>query len=112
MQQEAVTVPEAISTPEHGIEGHVQAQGVVESSFQKLRRSWMNLLASQLACSSVSRLGEQAWLLLSIAIDQGETTQHTMVAVASCIRALHVLRTFEQLMGQGKHATEATVQST
>eukprot|EP00891_Asterochloris_glomerata_P004914 jgi/Astpho2/4914/fgenesh1_pg.00069_%23_46_t len=73
MQQEAVTVPEAISTPEHGIEGHVQAQGVVESSFQKLRRSWMNLLASQLACSSVSRLGEQAWLLLSIAIDQGLT---------------------------------------
>ena len=47
MQQEAANVPEAISTPEDGDDGHLQAQRVVEASFQKLRPSWMNLLVSQ-----------------------------------------------------------------
>ena len=52
---------------------------VVESSFQKLRPSWMNLLISQ-------QLAEQAWLLLSIGMIQ--VSQNIALCTRSRVAAL------------------------
>ena len=108
MQQEAANIPETIKTSGSDEDGDVQAQRVVESSFQKLRPSWMNLLVSQshVTTGGASMASSRYWK------DQVETDHRFMMAVAGGSHALQVLRTFKQLMGQGNHPIDAISQST